>query len=365
VEIGLVDPTRSLHDKMRTCSFEEAKTCVEIFKHSMETYPRWLLAVCRERGLSLEEEEEVVRPSPHPVLSSECLGIGSGGIVYKITSSRVVKLFTTFMDRPHGAMRERNVLLHMTHPHIVKGFCAYFNSNSIPCVELEFAPYGSIVNVSPYPDMIPWIAEQLWSAMSHLHSANLIHGDIRPLNVLVFGPRLVKICDFELCIRKEVVMDGTWFNFKVPVQSHAPESFRFSPPNNEEDCVKVDWWGVGMMLFGMLHSNWDALAYTTSEFNEFTQTNVAVNDEPSFQMNSEWNDAIGFLLRLRVENRCSERLERMLKFQEEGIEIDSLVETIPFYHELKDDETKVVFQRRRSVRASAFEGYAEPRSVIY
>lgn len=92
-----------------------------------------------------------------------------------------------------------------------------------------------------------WITKQLLRGLSHLHSHNIIHSDLKPENVMVdqvrAHPYNIKIADFGL---SEVIVDRSQgFNeWHGSPYYMAPELFRQEHKYDE----KVDLWAVGIMM---------------------------------------------------------------------------------------------------------------------
>jgi|688.fasta_scaffold461659_2 serine/threonine protein kinase len=95
------------------------------------------------------------------------------------------------------------------------------------------------------------IIKSVLDGLSHIHSKNLIHRDIKAENILLLtDPKkvepygyLTKICDLGFC-RED---DDNVNTFCGTTSYMAPEIFRKSVY-----CHKVDIWAVGVMMFKML-----------------------------------------------------------------------------------------------------------------
>ncbi len=197
------------------------------------------------------------------------LGEGTGGVVYAFDEDRAIKAFTNPGRIPQRMMHERNVLTLLRHDHLVRGFSAWVYSDCC-YVEMERAPHGSLLNALPRASSVGWIAHQLMSAVDCLRAHRLVHGDVRPANVLVFGPRLVKLCDFELVVKYDAA-ENEWYDFESPgVCSYPPEMYGKRAPLDH--LHKVDWWGVGCVLYSVLHADWDAEPYSSSQLSQYVES---------------------------------------------------------------------------------------------
>ena len=89
---------------------------------------------------------------------------------------------------------------------------------------------------------------QTLEGLARLHSAGIVHRDIKPFNILLTDLDTVKICDFGLSKRRGEAFTGP-SNLKVG-------SPYYAPPEQEEDPDKVDFsadtYAVGIMLHRML-----------------------------------------------------------------------------------------------------------------
>lgn len=184
----------------------------------------------------------------HPEPSARRVGKGSMGSVYVSAAhdDRVIKVVKDFAYAQY-VMRERNALMLLRHDHLVRGFSARIHRGAA-YMEMERAPYGYVDAVGT-PHHVGWMAKQLLSAVDYLHSLELVHGDIRPQNVLVFGPRCIKLCDFDHMQTYESVKGGAWYEFdRVRTAAYPPEMYAATGPRTNEHLRRVDWWGVGYVL---------------------------------------------------------------------------------------------------------------------
>lgn len=294
---GRLDDTRSEEE---IASVYEA--CVRMGITNVELPPHRSFGTYLTRRIRLARGE--TRPYPMIKLTfSECLGKGSSGYVYGIDERRALKIFRETKSRPQLIMRERNVLLLIRHPHIVRGFSACVMSRTYACIEMERATYGCLFQCIPQPECFAWICAQLMSAVDCVASMGLIHGDVRALNVLVFGPRLIKLCDFELSLRIDAISPLSWYAFPYPTScSYAPETYANRPPKSQH-AHKTDWWGVGHVLYGCLMQNWDASPYTCGEIASYAVKGICK------RISSE-DDRVECcldLIRLNVAERCATR----------------------------------------------------------
>lgn len=86
---------------------------------------------------------------------------------------------------------------------------------------------------------------QICSAVNFIHDNNLIHRDIKPENILMFGEKILKLCDFGWCVELSV---GNRSTFCGTYEYMAPEIIREKPYNHG-----IDVWSLGVLLYELLH----------------------------------------------------------------------------------------------------------------
>ena len=98
------------------------------------------------------------------------------------------------------------------------------------------------------PERVIEIGIQLCDALAAAHAAGVVHGDVRPENVLVDRPGFVKLTDFGIAAAV-VGPDGRGIRALSPYA--APEQHAPSEPLTE----KVDIYAVGALLYELLTGN--------------------------------------------------------------------------------------------------------------
>lgn len=111
------------------------------------------------------------------------------------------------------------------------------------------------------------IAEQITSALSAAHEANIVHRDVKPENVMVRRDGYVKVLDFGLA--KQIVADNTDDDSNVKTMAGMIlGSVRYMSPEQaraQKVDARTDIWSFGAVLYEMLAAKGPFDKQTTSE----------------------------------------------------------------------------------------------------
>ena len=153
-------------------------------------------------------------------------------------------------DKEGQIKKERDILKRLNHPNIIKLLDSYETQDSLYLV-LEYIANSdlitTIIKSKYYSEQdIGGVVHNLVSALQYIHTANIVHRDIKIENVLVqkskTGLRKLKLCDFGLAteIRKGEKLQTVC---GTPIYM-APEVVL-----QKGYTAKVDLWGVGVFLY--------------------------------------------------------------------------------------------------------------------
>ncbi len=160
-----------------------------------------------------------------------------------------------------GPAAEHEALLYMefeSHPHIIRTYGLVKNDRQTLMLLQERALHGDLQtllqsgNFQPSAPVLVEIFVQIVDAMIHITKKNIVHGDLRCANVLVFEmdpsePRrnVVKLTNFSLARRK----DQSFVEYRLPdsqVQYSAPEIFQSEDGSNYSELSDVYSMGILM-----------------------------------------------------------------------------------------------------------------------
>jgi serine/threonine protein kinase len=148
------------------------------------------------------------------------------------------------------------------------------------------------------------ISNQVILGLKYLHGMQVIHKDLKPMNILVFPNLRIKICDFT-----SSVIFPHWYNTNPYVVA---TTLAYRSP---EQLLKVnhgypsDMWSLGCVLFH-LYSDEDLLKYDQGDYSEYSTIKQIIKQlgpiNPYLSING-WHD--GFMSNVYQEYRTKNELE--------------------------------------------------------
>jgi len=200
--------------------------------------------------------------APHEVLGNrfellEPLGHGSFGDVWKarrLGDDEVValKIPRDWELGEEVLRREPDLMKAFNHPNIVRVYgCHTFGSYFV--IEMEYVAGRNLAdmldgvnrdNPLSYRRILSW-TQQILSGLQTIHAANVVHGDIKPQNVLINADGNAKLVDFGTSRRLEDVW--VWTRRQGTEAYWAPEvAFE------EKRSLVSDIYSVGVVLYEMV-----------------------------------------------------------------------------------------------------------------
>ena len=146
--------------------------------------------------------------------------------------------------------REIESLCKLDHPNIIKLY-DYFTKNDNLILILEYCKNGSLQNYIKEKgplneEKFLILFKEIVEALKYIHSQNIIHGDIKPLNILINKYGKAILCDFGLSIF--IKNNKEFSNFNGSLGYLAPEILRKEDYNG----YLADIWSLGITFYQCL-----------------------------------------------------------------------------------------------------------------
>ncbi|ORX49054.1 kinase-like protein [Hesseltinella vesiculosa] len=170
------------------------------------------------------------------------------------------------MSPAHRPSKESDILKALHHPHIIKWVDQFEDDGNFYLVT-EFVD-GSVLldlhNEHCQPiamDICKLVFMQLVDTLSYVHSQGIIHGDIKPDNILVTKKNQIKLIDFGSAFRVNADDDADK-NHVASVENRcgtpaftAPEfaSYLMHDKTIQKQATAIDIWALGITLYCMVH----------------------------------------------------------------------------------------------------------------
>ncbi|GAA4509294.1 hypothetical protein GCM10023191_070330 [Actinoallomurus oryzae] len=189
-------------------------------------------------------------------LLEEQVGAGGGGTVWRAADQELPRPVAVKQvlsaARGHGPerverlRREADFLARLNHPHVVTLFDVVQEGAEWFLV-MEYIPSGSLADQGMLPpERAAGLGVQIVDALKAVHEAGLIHGDIKPGNVLVTEDGRAKLADFgaSRAVHAEVTLTETGGLTAGTPGYMAPEV-----ANGEDPTPASDVFALGATLF--------------------------------------------------------------------------------------------------------------------
>jgi alkyl hydroperoxide reductase subunit AhpC len=229
--------------------------------------------LCREDWMTDQQTFDpftAIRPGSyfsHYLIEAE-VGSGTFARVYRardLQLDRAVALKVFKPDcpvTPSAALAEARAAAALNHPNLCTIY-AVDDTAGIPIIAMEYIsgqPISQLARAEPLPlESQLTIARQIAAGMAAAHGASIVHGDLKPENVMVTAEGMVKILDFGLARRLRgnlpvssddtadlgLAEQGTGL-FGTP-RFLAPEQVRGEPA-----CQASDIFSLGLILYELV-----------------------------------------------------------------------------------------------------------------
>lgn len=203
------------------------------------------------------------------------------------------------MKKTNDKENEINILSNLDHPNLIKFFYSFSNEQGIYIV-MEFCEYGDLYSLLQsvkkkkvyVNEEIIWdVASQTLLGLEYLHSKQIIHRDIKLLNLFMTKDKTIKIGDMGM---SKHVEEGEMIISRVGTPLYiAPELVK-----KEKYDYKIDIWSFGCSLYH--------LAKTNPPFNDenlIKLGNSIINEQPAHLPSCYSNQLYEFILILMTKNK--------------------------------------------------------------
>ena len=146
-------------------------------------------------------------------------------------------------------LREAQIVGQLSHPAIVNLFDVGVEETGIAYLVMEYVNGRTLLQVLsespiPWPRACSWAAD-LATALGRAHSAGIIHGDVKPANIMITEEGEVKLSDFGIA-RFATQVSGSGRIMGTPAYL-APEQIMGEPHSTRSDLFSL-----GIVLYQML-----------------------------------------------------------------------------------------------------------------
>ncbi|XP_065170694.1 ribosomal protein S6 kinase 2 beta isoform X2 [Atheta coriaria] len=211
-----------------------------------------------ELGEVVRDGHDKADPSQFELL--KVLGEGSFGKVFLVRkvvgndggtlyAMKVLKKATLKVRDRHRTKMERNILVDVEHPFIVKLHYAFQTTGKLYLI-LDFLRGGDLFSrlskeVMFTEEDVKFYLAELALALNHLHSLGIIYRDLKPENVLLDSDGHIALTDFGLS--KLPLEEDKAYSFCGTIEYMAPEVV-----SRKGHSFAADWWSFGVLMFEML-----------------------------------------------------------------------------------------------------------------
>lgn len=199
---------------------------------------------------SVELEKNQIISTEQKYFIKERIGDGTFGVVYDIEDESQKKFVLKIHLFPNEAKREfRFYQILKDCPFIPKMYSTFNDANNNIIILQKLQTFSDRIFTT---QEILKIMECLIKTLTYMHNINIVHGDIKPTNILLDNLGNAYLCDLtNSYFKNEIVNEiGTiWYR--------APENFR--ELNSNEKGYKIDpatdIWSLGVFLMSLLNYN--------------------------------------------------------------------------------------------------------------
>jgi alkyl hydroperoxide reductase subunit AhpC len=160
---------------------------------------------------------------------------------------------------PPDILAEARAAAALNHPNVCTIF-AVDDSEGVPLIAMEYVdgqPLSAMLETGPLPvDRAADLGRQIALGMAAAHGHGIVHGDLKPANLLVTSGGAVKITDFGLSRRAALPADPNatteWVSAEPGKISGTPGYMSPEQGRGERPTPKSDVFSLGLVLYEML-----------------------------------------------------------------------------------------------------------------
>ena len=246
---------------------------MELFNHTMSKESHTIIVEGRRNGNGQRIRHEFKIGNKFKDLKR--LGEGGYGIVVKATqietgNNFAIKKITMNNERCNveeyllcSTLREIQILSKLNHPNVIKIHNSYRIGESLDeiylvqdLMEMDLDRMLHMPDTNFSMEHVIYFTHSLLLGLNHIHSANVIHRDLKPKNILINSTPDVKICDFGMArvfdegengFEREKRKDALT-QYVVTRYYRAPEVILLAKNYGKE----IDMWSLACVVYEML-----------------------------------------------------------------------------------------------------------------
>ncbi|MVM38188.1 protein kinase [Spirosoma sp. HMF3257] len=255
---------------------------------------------------------------------TQWLGSGGMGEVYQgyheVTRQTVAIKLLSRLEHAERFRNEANVQASLRHPHIAL-LHDFFVEGGLSCLVMEYIEGPTIEQFTrkngPLTEEAAWkILGQVASALTYLHSHQIVHRDLKAGNIKFGGQGNAKLLDFGLARLANSPRQTRQGHLVGTAYSMAPEQFA------GESTTASDCWALGVLFYEMLTGYTPFGGTTESEIGRLIQKADYLSPlklKPTLSRTSE--RLIDKLLVVNPENRLT--AQQVLDIIQNPAQLDS------------------------------------------